>query len=257
MVTDIEKAAKFYTEAIGFKELKGFDVPADFAADAALIAEMYRARGRIAATVTPRMIRRSDNRVDLAFEITEGRVVDWVIAPDLPGFGKSRHLESPDRIEGYASAVLEALDRLGVQRFHLLGHSMGAIVSLVLAGALPDRVTHLGLIDGVIPPTDKGDNAAERMGMALQAQLDLQGKRKPVYGSIDQAVQVRMKGLVAVSRERVMQPGMIFKRPIRASRARSPTSASTWARHWMRTGWPPPRICRARSSSCAFAAVQG
>jgi hypothetical protein len=32
---------------------------------------------------------------------------------------------------------------------------------------------HLALIDGVIPPTDKGENAAERMGMALQAQLDL------------------------------------------------------------------------------------
>lgn len=50
--------------------------PANAEADAALIAEMYRARGRIAATVTPRMIRRSENRVDLAFEITEGRVVE-------------------------------------------------------------------------------------------------------------------------------------------------------------------------------------
>ncbi len=39
VVTDIEKAAKFYTEAIGFKELKGFDVPADFAADAGLTAK--------------------------------------------------------------------------------------------------------------------------------------------------------------------------------------------------------------------------
>ena len=41
VVTDIEKAAKFYTEAIGFKELKGFDVPADFAADAGLTAKKH------------------------------------------------------------------------------------------------------------------------------------------------------------------------------------------------------------------------
>lgn len=45
-------------------------------ADAAAIAEAYRVSGRIAASVTPKIIRRSDNRVDLVFEITEGRVVE-------------------------------------------------------------------------------------------------------------------------------------------------------------------------------------
>ncbi|MFN4153283.1 MAG: outer membrane protein assembly factor BamA [Paracoccaceae bacterium] len=45
-------------------------------ADAAAIAEAYQARGRIAATVTPKLIRRSGGRVDLAFEITEGRVTE-------------------------------------------------------------------------------------------------------------------------------------------------------------------------------------
>lgn len=40
--------------------------------DANLIAELYSARGRIASQVTPRIIRRSDNRVDLVFEIAEG-----------------------------------------------------------------------------------------------------------------------------------------------------------------------------------------
>ncbi|WP_431300007.1 outer membrane protein assembly factor BamA [Tabrizicola sp. BL-A-41-H6] len=45
-------------------------------ADAAAIAETYRVSGRIAATVTPKIIRRSENRVDLVFEVTEGRVVE-------------------------------------------------------------------------------------------------------------------------------------------------------------------------------------
>lgn len=44
--------------------------------DAAAIAEVYRTQGRIAATVTPKIIRRSENRVDLVFEIAEGRVVE-------------------------------------------------------------------------------------------------------------------------------------------------------------------------------------
>jgi outer membrane protein insertion porin family len=44
--------------------------------DAELIAQAYAAQGRLAATVKPSIIRRSDNRVDLVFEVTEGRVVE-------------------------------------------------------------------------------------------------------------------------------------------------------------------------------------
>lgn len=50
--------------------------PALAEADAAAIAEAYRVAGRLAAAVTPKIIRRNDNRVDLVFEITEGKVVE-------------------------------------------------------------------------------------------------------------------------------------------------------------------------------------
>ncbi len=36
VVSDVEKAVAFYTKAIGFKEVEGFFVPADFAGDAGL-----------------------------------------------------------------------------------------------------------------------------------------------------------------------------------------------------------------------------
>ncbi len=45
-------------------------------ADADLIAEIYSAQGRVSATVIPRIIRRSDNRVDLVFEIAEGTTIE-------------------------------------------------------------------------------------------------------------------------------------------------------------------------------------
>ena len=45
-------------------------------ADAALLAEAYAQHGRIAATVTPRIIRRQDNRVDLVFEVIEGDTIE-------------------------------------------------------------------------------------------------------------------------------------------------------------------------------------
>lgn len=50
--------------------------PAQAEADAALIVDAYRQAGRFEAEVRPKIIRRSDNRVDLVFEIFEGDVVE-------------------------------------------------------------------------------------------------------------------------------------------------------------------------------------
>lgn len=44
--------------------------------DAARITQAYAEQGRLAARVTPRIIRRNDNRADLVFEIFEGGVVE-------------------------------------------------------------------------------------------------------------------------------------------------------------------------------------
>ena len=44
--------------------------------DAAAITEIYETKGQLAATVTPRIIRRADNRVDVVFEVTEGKGVE-------------------------------------------------------------------------------------------------------------------------------------------------------------------------------------
>ncbi|GGG58716.1 outer membrane protein assembly factor BamA [Salipiger pallidus] len=44
--------------------------------DAATIAAAYTEQGRISARVTPKLIRRSDNRVDLVYEIFEGGVTE-------------------------------------------------------------------------------------------------------------------------------------------------------------------------------------
>ncbi|MDC0737068.1 outer membrane protein assembly factor BamA [Cognatishimia sp. SS12] len=50
--------------------------PAVAERDANAIAEAYAQSGRIAARVTPRVIRRSDNRADLVFEIFEGALAE-------------------------------------------------------------------------------------------------------------------------------------------------------------------------------------
>jgi outer membrane protein insertion porin family len=50
--------------------------PSQVEADTRAIAELYAQRGRSAAEITPRIIPRGNNRVDLAFEIREGDVVE-------------------------------------------------------------------------------------------------------------------------------------------------------------------------------------
>ncbi|MDU9405042.1 alpha/beta hydrolase [Pseudomonas sp. zfem004] len=126
-----------------------------------------------------------------------------IVALDLAGHGYSQHrpVGAGYALADYAHDVLRVAEQLGWQRFGLLGHSLGAIISVQLAGALPERVSHLALIDGVIPPTVTEQDAAERLGMALQAQLRLDGKRKTVYATLEEGVEARMKGMVAVSRE--------------------------------------------------------
>jgi pimeloyl-ACP methyl ester carboxylesterase len=126
-----------------------------------------------------------------------------ILALDLAGHGHSEHRPAGAgyALWDYAHDVLRAAEQMGWERFALIGHSLGAIISVVLAGSLPERVTRLALIDGVIPPTSGPQDAAERMGMALQAQLRLDSKRKAVHPTLDQAIQARMKGLVAVSCE--------------------------------------------------------
>ncbi len=66
-----------------------------------------------------------------------------VIAPDLPGFGEASFLPSPDRIGGFAEAVTGCLDRLGIGRFALLGHSMGGMIVQEMAARLGERVQRL------------------------------------------------------------------------------------------------------------------
>lgn len=50
--------------------------PAQAEADAALMSQIYASQGRLAARITPRIIRRDGNRVDLVFEIREGDLTE-------------------------------------------------------------------------------------------------------------------------------------------------------------------------------------
>lgn len=76
-----------------------------------------------------------------------------VYAIDLPGFGKS---QEPAEVFGsfcYGDIVKEFIDKQGIHRLSLVGHSFGGKISIILSSKFPELVDKVVLIDsaGLIP----------------------------------------------------------------------------------------------------------
>ena len=89
-----------------------------------------------------------------------------VVAVDLRGRGGT-----PDSgpgtygLESHARDVLAVADELGATRFALVGWSMGAMITLIVAGMAAERLTHAVLIDAAGTP-EQGMLDAVRAGLA-------------------------------------------------------------------------------------------
>lgn len=94
-----------------------------------------------------------------------------VVAPDLRGFGRTEwvgaggYYHFPDYV-----ADLDALiERVGPGRVALVGHSMGGMVSTLYAGARPDRVERMAVLEGLGPPSSAWADAPTRTAAWLDA----------------------------------------------------------------------------------------
>lgn len=77
------------------------------------------------------------------------------IAYDAPGCGESACADlSRISIPLLVDTALAVLDRVGFERFHLIGHSMGGLTALMLAHRCPERVLSFVDIEGNIAPED-------------------------------------------------------------------------------------------------------
>lgn len=80
-----------------------------------------------------------------------------VIAPDMPGFGKTTEPSFPYSIEDYAGFVSALLCELGVNKTHLIGHSHGGRTVLELATSGNDsfEIGKIVLLDSAGIPVKK------------------------------------------------------------------------------------------------------
>lgn len=107
---------------------------------------------------------------DLFAEALPGR---RIVAPDLRGRGRSNGLPGPYGLVQHADDLAAVLDELGIERAYVVGHSMGAFVSVRLAERHPDRVAGLALVDGGLPvPSPEGVPADELPKVLLGPALE-------------------------------------------------------------------------------------
>jgi pimeloyl-ACP methyl ester carboxylesterase len=106
----------------------------------------------------------------------------FVIAPDLRGRGKSSKPPHGYGIPYHADDLLSLCDALGLRSVHVVGHSLGAYITIFLAAMHPERVGRIILVDagGKIP--DDVDEffrrAGERLGQPYDSLDDFMRKMR-------------------------------------------------------------------------------
>ena len=125
-----------------------------------------------------------------------------IILPDLRGFGGSDIVESQYKISDMAAEIAGLLDKLGIEKAVIAGHSMGGYISLAFARAYPDRVAGVGLIasqalaDVPANKTVRYEAAAEIMKSGVEPVAEsMSAKLTP-----DKRVQAYVRELIASQR---------------------------------------------------------
>jgi pimeloyl-ACP methyl ester carboxylesterase len=121
-----------------------------------------------------------------------------VIALDCAGHGNSsfRSADSSYNIWQDIAEVMGVADQLGWQRFALLGHSRGAIISSLVSGTFPERISHVALIDGHMPSLADAQGSAVQLAKSLHEHRRYAESAPSFFHSFDRAVLARVNGFV-------------------------------------------------------------
>ncbi len=120
----------------------------------------------------------------------------YIIAVDLPGHGKSSHYAPENQVHfiDFVINMIKLVNHLQWHQFALLGHSLGGAIASILAGTIPDRISHLGIIDGLGPMTTPAEHTPMQLRLFCQEVLDQEpSTSKPSYHSIEQPIRSRLR----------------------------------------------------------------
>lgn len=120
-----------------------------------------------------------------------------VIALDMAGHGQSEHRPGLSAYNAWDDIrdIFAVADELGWEKFVLLGHSRGAIISTLAAGTFPERIHALALIEGFIPDATSAEQAPQQLARAIKEFPDILNKQRTLYKDIELAIRAREKGM--------------------------------------------------------------
>jgi len=72
-----------------------------------------------------------------------------IYAPDLPGFGRSQPMDGDCGISEFVDFLEGFIHKLGLERFHLVGHSVGGGIALHYALKFPHKIGKLVLVSSM------------------------------------------------------------------------------------------------------------
>jgi pimeloyl-ACP methyl ester carboxylesterase len=124
---------------------------------------------------------------------------------DLPGSGRSDCVEGPLSIARFVQAALRALASAGVERAHVVGHSMGTIVAAHLAAENPKAVRSLALFGPLLAPPDPMRANLRARGAKARAEGMQDIADALVQAATSSATKSRRPATVAFVRESLMR----------------------------------------------------
>lgn len=126
-----------------------------------------------------------------------------LLAVDLAGHGFSDHRVGTSRYNLWQDIpdVFAVADAMGWKNFALLGHSRGAMISLLAAGTFPKRITQLALIEGLFPEPVEIADAPKQLAKSIRQYQGRKAAGHPHYDSVGDAIQARMGGRFPLSLE--------------------------------------------------------
>jgi len=118
-----------------------------------------------------------------------------LVALDLPGHGRSDHWP-PGHIHHFVDwvpVVIGVAEALAWPRFSLLGHSMGSGISTLVAGAAPERIDRVVLLEGLGPMSTPARDAPKQLADAMRSEAELAAAGNRLFADLETAITARLR----------------------------------------------------------------
>ena len=136
-----------------------------------------------------------------------------LVAVDLPGHGHSSHLQGAYSVLDTTIRCLDIANALEWNTFHVIGHSLGGSIALMLAVAAPDRILSTTSIESTGPLTNPAGEFSTRLRKAADDRAHPDRFASRHYDSRDQAIDARLKA----AKMNRLSAELIIRRQVRES----------------------------------------